>query len=171
MRYKPLVTALAESPKFISTTIPAQDIEKQTLLGPFFQLSPLQGEVAQNYFSSPTTRDRGYIVNSQNALRMTLQQHQTQMFDIVDRFIKVSKESREKTLDWFALAVNANHKRRAMRTDPRYVSTDGFMVNVTVCLDRLCEPFMDASFSRINRIEVGRSPEESEAHGQGNREI
>jgi ubiquitin conjugation factor E4 B len=41
------------------------------------------------------------------------------------------------------------------------VSTDAFMVNVTVILDRLCEPFMDASFSKIDRIEVDylrRSP-------------
>jgi len=85
---------------------------------------------------------------------MTLQTHQNELFDIMDRFIKSSKESRERTLDWFALCVNANHKRRAMRTDPRFISSDGFMVNVTVCLDRLCEPFMDAAFSKIGRIEV-----------------
>lgn len=154
VRYTPLVVALTESPRFVSALIPAQDIEKQTILGPFFQLSPLQGEVASNYFADPRTRDRGYITNSQNALRMTLQQHQEQLFTIADRFVKASKESREKILDWFALTVNTNHRRRAMRTDPRHVSTDGFMVNVTVCLDRLCEPFMDASFSKINRIEV-----------------
>lgn len=51
-------------------------------------------------------------------------------------------------LDWFALCVNVNHKRRAMQVDQKQVSSDGFLVNVTVCLDQLCEPFMDATFSK-----------------------
>jgi ubiquitin conjugation factor E4 B len=122
------------------------------LLGPFFQLSPMQGEVALNYFSSPTTRDQNYIVNSQNALRMTLRTHQDELFDLANCFIK-AKDSREKMLDWFALTVNANHKRRALQVDPKKVSSDGFMLNVTVILDRLCDPFMDATFTKIDRID------------------
>lgn len=152
-RYPPLVEAMTESPYFLPPNIAAQDIETSTLLGPFFRISPMQGEVALNYFSSPKTRDRANIANAQNALRMTLQTHQGELFEIVDRFIKSSKDSRERMLDWFALTVNANHRRRAMRPDPRTTSSDGFMINVTVCLDRLCEPFMDATFSKIGRIE------------------
>lgn len=160
LRFQPLVVAIAESPHFHNPNVPAQDLEKNTLLGPFFRLSPMQAEVATNYFAAATTRDRGYIVNSQSALRMTLSQHQTNLFELVDRFIK-TKVSRERLLDWFAAVVNANHKRRAIQVDPRFVSSDGFMVNVTVCLDRLCEPFMDASFSKIDRIDINylrRSP-------------
>ena len=86
---------------------------------------------------------------------MTLQTHQTDLFDIVNHFIKTGgAESRGKMLDWFALVVNANQKRRAMQVDQRLVSSDGFMINVTVCLDQLCEPFMDATFSKIDRIDV-----------------
>ncbi len=81
---------------------------------------------------------------------MTLQTHQTDLLDIVNQIIKKSKEAREKMLDWFALCVNANHKRRAMQVDQKSVSSDGFMINVTVCLDQLCEPFMDASFSKVS---------------------
>ena len=152
-RFPALVKALAESSCFVQLDLPAQHIETQTLLGPFFRISPLQGEVAVNYFSSPKTRDRANIVNSQNALRMTLQQHQTELFDVIDRFIKSSKESRELTLDWFALCVNKNHKRRAMRPDDRYLSSHSMMVNITIVLDMLSEPFMDASFSKLHRIE------------------
>ena len=86
---------------------------------------------------------------------MTLQTHQTDLLDIVNHFIKTGgKESREKMLDWFAFVVNANHKRRAMQVDQKLVSSDGFMINITVCLDQLCEPFMDATFSKIDRIDV-----------------
>ncbi|KAI9717694.1 MAG: hypothetical protein M1828_007097 [Chrysothrix sp. TS-e1954] len=153
VRFPAVVTALSQSPYFVPAHVPAQNIEKHTLLGPFFQISPLQGDVALSYFSAPKTRDRANIMNSQHALRMTLQAHHNELFEIINQFIKAGKESREKTLDWFALCVNSNHKRRAMRPDDRYISSDGFMVNITVCLDMLCEPFMDATFSKINRIE------------------
>lgn len=64
-------------------------------------------------------------------------------------------------LDWFSVCVNLNHKRRALHPDPKAVSSDGFMFNVTVCLDQLCEPFMDSTFSKVDRIDVDylrRSP-------------
>jgi len=155
VRYHALVNAIAQSPLFLPTNVPAGSLEVATLLGPFFAISPLQGDVTVNYFSSPKTRDKGYITNSQRALRMTLETHQTDLLDIVNHFIKTGgKETRDKMLDWFALVVNANHKRRAMQVDQKLVSSDGFMINVTVCLDQLCEPFMDATFSKIDRIDV-----------------
>lgn len=155
VRHPALVNAIAQSPLFLPTDVPAGSLEVATLLGPFFGISPLQGDVTVNYFSSPKTRDKGYITNSQRALRMTLQTHQTDLLDIVNHFIKTGgKETRDKMLDWFALVVNANHKRRAMQVDQKLVSSDGFMINVTVCLDQLCEPFMDATFSKIDRIDV-----------------
>ncbi|KAJ4294551.1 Ubiquitin conjugation factor E4 [Kalmusia sp. IMI 367209] len=160
VRYNALLVAIAQSPLFLPSEIEAPHIERISLLGPFFTISPLQGEVALNYFSSPTTRDKGYINNSQRSLRLALQTHQDELFDIANCFIK-TKDSRERILDWFALTLNANHKRRAMRVDPKLTSTDAFMVNVTVILDRLCEPFMDATFSKIDRIDINylrRSP-------------
>jgi ubiquitin conjugation factor E4 B len=154
VRYPPLVNLIVQSSLFLPPDVPAALIEVETLLGPFFQMSPLQSDVTASYFSSPKTRDKGYIANSQNALRMTLRQHQTELLDIVNSVIKTSKEAREKILDWFALCVNANHKRRALQVDQKTVSSDGFMINVTVCLDQLCEPFMDSAFSKIDRIDV-----------------
>jgi ubiquitin conjugation factor E4 B len=59
------------------------------------------------------------------------------------------------------LTVNKNHKRRALQVDHKTVSSDAFMVNVTVILDRLCEPFMDATFSKVDKIDIDylrRSP-------------
>lgn len=156
-----MVYTIVESPLFLPPSVPAGTLEAATLLGPFFAISPLQGDVTTQYFSSPQTRDKNYIVNSQKALRMTLQTHQIDLLDIVNHIIKTGKEAREKVLDWFALCVNANHKRRALQVNQKLVSSDGFMINVTVCLDQLCEPFMDATFSKIDRIDVNylrRSP-------------
>ena len=158
--YNPLVTAIAEDPLF-QMAVSAPAIEKMTLLGPLFRISPLQPEVTKEYFASPKTIDRRHIVTSQEALRLTLQNHQRDLLEIINHFVKASPTARNKTLDWFAYIVNANHKRRAMRIDPKEVSSDGFMMNVTVILDGLCEPFMDTTFSKVSRIEIDylrRSP-------------
>lgn len=116
---------------FAPSDVGALDFELESLLGPFFRLSPMQADVALNYFSNAGTRNKTYIANSQNALRMTLKTLQEELFDISHNFVKV-KDARDRMLDWFALTVNLNHKRRAMQAKPEDISTDGFMVNVTV---------------------------------------
>ncbi|KAI5237011.1 hypothetical protein E4T43_08258 [Aureobasidium subglaciale] len=154
IRYPKIVEAITQSPAFLPAGIAAQDIEMVTTLGPFFRLSPLQNGVAQSFFITPRSKERGYIVNAQRSLRMTLNTHQEELFDIANMIVKSGKEPREKLLDWFAHCMNTNHKRRAMRVDEKTTSSDGFMINITNCLDRLCDPFMDATFSKIDRIDV-----------------
>ena len=134
VRFPKLVEALAQSPRFLPEHVEAQDIELRTTLGPFFRISPLQVEVARHYFNNPRTQDRAHIANSQQALRLTLKTHQDELFEITNAIVKTGKEPRERLLDWFALCSNANHKRRATRVDQKTVSSDGFMVNMTVSL-------------------------------------
>lgn len=152
-RFPPITAAIAEDPLFQMATS-APDIEKHTILGPFFQISPLQPAVTKVYFAGPKTMDKGHILTSQNALRLTLNGHQKDLSDIINAFVRASDKCRSRTLDWFAYIVNENHKRRAMRVDERQVSADGFMMNVTVVLDGLCEPFMDTTFSKVSKIDV-----------------
>lgn len=154
IRFPKIVQAIVDSPKFLPEGLEPQDIETKSLLGPFYRLSPMQQEVASNYFSAPKTRDRGFISNAQQAVRMTLRTHQQDLFQIADTIIRAGAGPRGRMLDWFALCVNKNHKKRAMRVDYRTVSSDGFMVNVTNTLDQLCEPFMDARFGKIEKIDI-----------------
>ncbi|KAL1871865.1 hypothetical protein VTK73DRAFT_1833 [Phialemonium thermophilum] len=134
--------------------VSAPNIEKLTLLGPFFRISPLQPEATKTYFTGPRTMDQRSVKASQNALQVTLAAHQTDLCTIINAFVRASVEARNKVLSWFAYIMNVNHKRRAMHVDPRDVSSDGFMLNVTVVLDYLCEPFMDSTFSKIDRIDI-----------------
>lgn len=178
IRFPKIAEAITQSPKFLGENLPPQAIELFTTLGPFFRLSPLQVDVAKHYFPDAKSIPKGKIAEAQGALRTTLQTHQQELFEIVNAIIKpAGKEPREKLLDWFALCNNANHKRRATRVDEKSVSSDGFMVNVTVrcnrwktrtsltaiqaCLDRLCDPFMDTTYNKIDRIDADywkRSP-------------
>lgn len=152
--FKPVVIALAESEYFCDKTVATADLETKTTLGPFFQLSPLQAKVTSQFFAGPKTMDQGRVRNAQQSMQMSLRTHQTELFDIVDPFIKASPQSRERVLDWFALTINSNHKRQALRVDKKTVSSDGFMLNVNAILDRLSEPFIDATFSKIDRPQL-----------------
>jgi ubiquitin conjugation factor E4 B len=159
-RFKDIATAIAEDPLFQMATS-APGIEKHTILGPFFRISPLQPEVTKSYFSGPKTMDKRQIQSSQSALRMTLNTHQKDLLDIINQLVRASTTARNRTLDWFAYVVNENHKRRAIQVDEKAVSTDGFMMNVTVILDHLCEPFMDTTYSKVSKIDIDylrRSP-------------
>ncbi|KAK5094706.1 Ubiquitin conjugation factor E4 [Exophiala xenobiotica] len=152
--FKPVVNAITQSPRFCDKSIPAAQLETHTILGPYFQLSPLQAQVTSQYFPGPKTMDQGRIRNAQQALQMSLRTHQTELSEIVKPMVRASAESKNAVLDWFALVLNSNHKRQALQVDKKTVSSDGFMVNVNTCLDQLAEPFIDASFSKIDRAEI-----------------
>ena len=154
IRYKPVALAITESAMFVDKSVPAAELEVKTILGPYFQLSPLQAATTQQYFASPKTMDPGRVRNAQQSLQMSLRSHQTELFDIVNTLVRTSPEARERVLDWFALVINLNQKRRAMQVDMKTVSSDGFMINVTTILDQLCEPFMDAQFSKMDRVDI-----------------
>jgi ubiquitin conjugation factor E4 B len=161
VRFKPICAALTESPKFLISNLAPEQFEKETLLGPFLALSPTHGDVAINFFMSATLQGESYIQTNQGVVRGMMRNHQDELFEIANNIIQSSKQPRERLLDWFAVILNKNHKRRSTWVPVKEVATDGFMINFTAILDRLCEPFMDATFSKLDRIDVNylrRSP-------------
>ncbi|KAI8634270.1 ubiquitin fusion degradation protein 2 [Xylariaceae sp. FL1651] len=160
-RFPPLLDALARHPRFQVQPTPVMTKEQlaiatemATILGPFFRISPLQTEVTKTYFASPRTIDPGHVKSSQTALQMTLKAHQGDLISIINAFVRASPSAKNSTLDWFAFSLNTNHKRRALQVKDKEVASDGFMVNMTAVLDKLCEPFMDSTFSKINKVDT-----------------
>jgi ubiquitin conjugation factor E4 B len=151
-QFPPITKAIAESPLF-TMAVSAPNIEKMTILGPFFRISPLNPEVSTTFFGSPQTMNPNEIRIAQDALRMSLTTHQKDLFQITNAFVRASDVSKDRTLDWLAHIVNTNHMRAASRPDERKVSSDAFLYNVTVVLDCMCEPAMDSTFSRIGKID------------------
>lgn len=152
-RFPVLVVNLAQHARFNSAET-APTIEKNTILGPFFRVSPLQPEAIKSYFPGPRSLDRTRIANAQESLRIVLRAHQDDLFVIANAFIRAGPDTRSRTLNWFSYIMITNHKRRAMQYDPREVASDGFMLNVTTIMDRFCEPFMDNDFSKVDKIDV-----------------
>ncbi|ODA77739.1 hypothetical protein RJ55_06341 [Drechmeria coniospora] len=153
-RFPVLISNLAEDSSFHMAQS-APGIERHTILGPFFRISPLQPEAIKSYFPGPRSLDRTRIANAQESLRIVLKAHQEDLFVIANAFIRAGPDTRSRTLNWFAYIMNVNHKRRAIQVDPREVSSDGFMLNVTSIMDRFCEPFMDSDFTKVDKIDVG----------------
>jgi ubiquitin conjugation factor E4 B len=152
-KFPRLLDALARHPTF-QMAVSAPNIEKHTLLGPFFRISPLQTKVMTDYFPAPRSITKDQVATAQNALQITLAGHQNDLRNIINAFIRAHQDTRAKVLDWFAYIMNVNHKRRAIQVRGEEVSSDAFMFNVTVILDCLCEPFMDSTFSKVDRIDV-----------------
>ena len=153
-KFPVLLGNLAKHPSF-SADVPARQIEEHTLLGPFFKLSPLADEVLDVYFPTPRVMDQGSVGRAQDATRQIVAGIQNDLYNIVGAFVRVGKETRGLVLDWFAQVANKNHKRRALQVDSRQVATDGFMLNVTAVLDRLCQPVTeDKNFAKVGNIDI-----------------
>ncbi|GAA5900931.1 hypothetical protein JCM8208_007568 [Rhodotorula glutinis] len=131
-------------------------LEYRSLLGPLLRLSAFP-DGAPNlplaYFPEPSTMGRGNIDSASASLRGTLRGVQNTLFRILDNIVRSSPSARAAVLDFLGHAAQLNAKRAAMRVDPSTVSTEGFVHNLHYVLLRFAEPFMDAGYSKIDKID------------------
>ncbi|GAA5905285.1 hypothetical protein JCM6882_003736 [Rhodosporidiobolus microsporus] len=131
-------------------------VEYRALLGPVTRLGAYPDgapNLAQAYFPSPSDMGRGNIDSATSSLRGVLNGVQTTLFRIHDLIIRSSPTARTSLLSYLARVAALNHKRAAMRVDPATVSSEAFIGNLHAVLLRLCEPFMDAGFTKIDKID------------------
>ncbi|GAA5985530.1 hypothetical protein JCM10908_007012 [Rhodotorula pacifica] len=134
----------------------APRLEYATLLGPLLRLSTFPDgapSLPQAYFPEPSTMVRGNIDSASASLRGTLHGVQSSLFRIFDNIVRASPTSRAAVLSYFGRVAALNAKRAAMRVDPNTVSSEGFIVNLHTILLRFAEPFLDAGFSKIDKID------------------
>ncbi|GAA5952757.1 hypothetical protein JCM3765_002266 [Sporobolomyces pararoseus] len=136
--------------------VKAEEFEYRALWGPWLRLSSFpDGATAlpEAYFPEPTSMGQGSIISASKNLRGTLAGLQTLLFRIISNLVRSSPTGRESVLEFFASVAKLNSKRAAMRVDPRTVSTEGFIINLHTVLLGLCEPFLDAGFTKIDKID------------------
>ncbi|GLB38346.1 putative ubiquitin elongating factor core [Lyophyllum shimeji] len=134
----------------------AANFEKISLLGPLCRLGVFSREwpiLSQSYFSEPEKRTRDDVESSFASLRGTLKSLQSSLFQIFNTLVRASPESREAVLQYFARVISLNSRRAGMQVDPDTVASDSFMVNLQSVLLRFAEPFMDANYSKMDRID------------------
>ncbi|GAA5912608.1 ubiquitin conjugation factor core domain-containing protein [Sporobolomyces salmoneus] len=136
--------------------VKAEEFEYRALWGPWLRLSSFPDgatTLPQAYFPDPTSMGQGNIQSASTSLRGTLAGLQTLLFRILSNLVRSSPSARESVLEFFASVAKLNSKRAAMRVDPRTVSTEGFIVNLHTVLLGLCEPFLDAGLTKIDKID------------------
>ncbi|KAI0823925.1 ubiquitin conjugation factor E4 [Trametes gibbosa] len=153
---KPIAAMITRLPRWNPADLAAPQFERGSLLGPLLKLGVFEREwpsIAKTYFSNHQTRPQGEMSSATASLRGTLKTLQSSLFQIFNSLVRASAESREAVLQYFARAVNINRKRAGMQVDPATVSSDCFMMNLQIILLMFSEPFMDATYSKMDRID------------------
>ncbi|KAF5369482.1 hypothetical protein D9758_002753 [Tetrapyrgos nigripes] len=153
---KSIAAMITRMEEWIPENVPAPAFEVRSLMGPLCRLSVFSREwpgISQTYFSDPDKRSRDDVESSYASLRGTLKSLQNSLFKIFNTLVRASAESREAVLQYFAKTISLNVKRAGMQVDPATVSSDGFVTNLQTILYRFAEPFMDANYSKIDKID------------------
>lgn len=138
---------------------PGQDgrsIEFQSFLGPVFGVSAMWDSAQHPMHASRRQPDTpmqlfaGLDLKSNRAewrnrfqtVHTLLDGFHTRLSRIVLSLLK-STETRGGMLDWLAAALHTNHERAKLRPDPKKAASDGFMINISITMLHLCDPFID----------------------------
>jgi ubiquitin conjugation factor E4 B len=127
-------------------------LDKFFLLGPFLGVSIIEGAQCLANFPDPDTITQPRIDRVAMDVRAELKVIQDRLFFICDKIVRGSPTSRIGLLKYFGDILNLNHKRTAMHAPDETISSDGFMLNITFVLTKLCEPFTDLYGTKIDKI-------------------
>ncbi|KAF8139503.1 ubiquitin elongating factor core-domain-containing protein [Mycena galopus ATCC 62051] len=153
---KGIAVMITRMEEFNPPNATAATFEQVSLFGPLCRLGIFGREwpgIAVAYFSEPDKRSRDDIESSNASLRGTLKSLQSSLFQVFNTLVRASAESREAVLAYFARVVSLNVKRAGMQVEAETVATDSFMVNLQSILLRFAEPFMDANYTKMDRID------------------
>jgi len=132
---------------------PAQ-FERACLFGPLLRLHIMpreSPEIMETYYTNVEKRKLRDLNSSQASQRTTLTGLQNKLFRVFDKIVRSSPEAREGVLAFFASVLNMNWQRTGSRV-ANIVASDGFIMNCQAILLRFAEPFMDADYSKLNRV-------------------
>ncbi|SSD59200.1 related to E4 ubiquitin-protein ligase UFD2 [Saccharomycodes ludwigii] len=146
--------------------IATPDLERKTLLGPILSLSPLQIKVASKMYYKVVSANISLAEDDRsnedtlesNRIHETLQtEHNVilnRLFFITDKLLRAGETSRTDLIKYFGDIVNANHLRRGDHADVRKLSSDAFMCNILILLARFSMPFLDITYTKLNKIDM-----------------
>lgn len=151
---KPFTLMVVHLPSWLPENSTASDIEYISILGPYLRLTPMQTKISEIYFSNISQRSQEDITGSVNSLKLVMRTLQNQLFFMINTIIRTSPKCKEKMLQYFAKVLELNKKRKALNVDPKSISTDGYIVNITNIINSFSEPFIDVNYMKIDKIDV-----------------
>ncbi|KAI0699306.1 ubiquitin elongating factor core-domain-containing protein [Cerioporus squamosus] len=152
---KPVAAMITRLPEW-NPEVPAPEFESKSLMGPLLRLGVFHREwpsISTTYFTNHETRPQGEITSAMASLRGTLKTLQSSLFQVFNALVRASADAKEAVLQYFAHAIKLNRRRAGMQVDMLTVSSDCFIMNLQILLLQFCEPFMDAQYSKMDRID------------------
>ncbi|KAG7368012.1 ubiquitin elongating factor [Nitzschia inconspicua] len=116
-------------------------LEKDTLLGLVLRVSTPKNNPA----FSPTNilrQSMSTIEQATNQQRQSLRAYQVACTQLVMSFIKAGPNARGQVMQWFVDCMLMNPGATAMRPDSSKVSSQNMLLNTSIILLKLCEPFV-----------------------------
>ncbi|KAL0961455.1 hypothetical protein HGRIS_006400 [Hohenbuehelia grisea] len=153
---KSIAVMITRMDNWIPQNATAATFERLALFGPLLRLGVFTREwpgIATAYFADAEKQTREQIQSSHAGLRGTVKSLQSSLFQVFNSLVRASPESREAVLKFFAAVIRLNVKRAGMQVEPDTVASDSFMVNLQAIMLRFAEPFMDANYSKMDRID------------------
>eukprot|EP00977_Amphora_coffeiformis_P008858 scaffold1999_cov153-Amphora_coffeaeformis.AAC.18 len=137
-------------------------LEKHTLLGLCLRVGTPKNNPAFNG-TNILRQSMSAMEAATNTQRGQLRVYQTACNQLLMNLIKGGPTARGRVMDWFRDALLVNVGASATRPDPSKVSSQSFLLNLSVVLMKLCEPFVN-SVSKHPLIDTGFLSSPS-AHG------
>ncbi|KAG8733450.1 hypothetical protein FRC11_006177 [Ceratobasidium sp. 423] len=154
---KNVAMAFPRLPNWLPEGVAPHNVEFASLLGPLARMGIFGREwpaLAQSYYPEPDKRTAQSAEAVETTLRATLVNLQQSLFLVFNAIVRASPDARERVLKYFSTILNINVKRAGAHVDPQTVASDGFMINLQAVLLRFAEPFLDAKYSKIDRIDA-----------------
>ncbi|KAF5748953.1 ubiquitin conjugation factor E4 [Tripterygium wilfordii] len=135
-------------------------IEMTSILGAFFHVSSLpdhtlfksQPDVGQQCFSESSTRRPADLLSAFTTIKTVMKNLHDGLAEVMLTLLK-NTDTRENVLEYLAEVINKNSSRAHIQVDPISCASSGMFVNLSVIMLRLCEPFLDANFTKKDKID------------------
>lgn len=135
-------------------------IEMTSILGPFFHVSALpdntlfksEPDVGQQCFSDVSTRRPADMLSSFTTIKTVMNNLYDGLTEVLKCLLK-NINTRDSALEYIALVINKNASRAHIQVDPLSCASSGMFVNLSAVMLRLCEPFLDHSLSKRDKID------------------
>ncbi|KDP27202.1 hypothetical protein JCGZ_19901 [Jatropha curcas] len=163
LRFPAGVKALVSHPWWIpkGAYLNGRVIEMTSILGPFFHVSALpdhtifksEPDVGQQCFSEASTRRQSDLLSSFTTIKTLMNNLYDDLEQVILTLLKNS-DAREIVLQYLAEVINRNSSRAHIQVDPISCASSGMFVNLSAVMLRLCEPFLDASLTKRDKIDA-----------------
>lgn len=161
--YPGVAKVMVSHPKWLPKVPNGRMLELSSILGPFLRLSVFpdrfsggKPDVIAQCFDGDllevNPKKQQEMHASAVSLRALLHQLHEGLHEVFLALLR-KPDTRERTLEFIAAVIDANAGRSKMQADMQTVASHGFFHNLGAVMLKLCEPFLDPSSNKRERID------------------